>query len=183
MDLCMTLRNEPQALFLDGRFWAVSPLFWKQSCEGHFDLLEEAPENVRELILRLLAHSEDTPLTDDERERLQVLTRHHNVRNAIKFLQGRSIADFGMEYFDQVHGLKGTFDCGCSLHWVFDHYLARAIGSDVTPELVVNGVTDFECHPHYPAHVCKSHRHLVSDLAALHDAVRADADLVPAGKA
>lgn len=111
--------------------------------------------------VQLLLLSNDRALTDPERARLEAVTHHYNVRNALRFLGGRPHAHFGFDGADQVHGNRITHPCGCELHVVFDHHRAR-------------GGQAYDVHPHAPRRVCARHSHLAHDLHALHDRVAQD---------
>lgn len=168
----MMLRNALYSIFWMGRDWPVSPEFHDETTALCPELeAMDAPDVLAEM-LALLAVSELRALTDDEQARLRAYNLHHNLRNAIVFLQGRPISDFGMIYHDQVHGQRATYECGCQLHSVFDHYIAQA--GNEAPTRIYSGTTDLILHPHYPRHVCKDHRHMAADLAGLHRLVQAE---------
>jgi hypothetical protein len=66
--------------------------------------------------------AQNNTLTVAEQARLENITHVINVHNAVKFLNGRSHADFGFDGVDQVHGNRWTLACGCVKHVVFDHH-------------------------------------------------------------
>lgn len=169
------ISNGPFLIHHRGHEYEVSALFHAENV-ARWPWLSLVPrDDLYQDILSVLRTSEHRALTQDERALLDARVRHYNVRSAIDFLDGRSVADFGMAYVDQAHGMRGTFACGCCLQFVFDHYLARALASEATPELIVNGMTELAVYPHYPRSVCDKHAHLAEDMAALHEAVRGDA--------
>ena len=170
------LRNALYSIFWMGRDWPVSPEFQDETTAICPELeTMDAPEVLSSMV-DILAISELRALTDDERARLRAYNLHHNLRNAIVFLQGRPISDFGMIYYDQVHGQRATYECGCQLHAVFDHYIAQA--GNEAPTRVYSGTTDLILHPHYSRHVCAAHRYMAGDLAGLHRVVQSESAMV-----
>ncbi len=178
----MNGRNFPQAIWWRGRMWPVSPEFHAQTTILFPELEDMEWEDIMVEIRRLLELSEAQSfhgLDPEDRLRLEAYTKHWNLRSNIDFLQGRPCSDFGFTHYDQCHGWRGTFECGCVLHGVFDHYLALAIGAkegELSPEILERH-PDFKVHPHYPRHVCAQHRPHAHDLHALLSAVLADSQV------
>lgn len=95
----------------------------------------------------------ETVLTPAELSRLENITHVINVHNAVRFLVGRSHADFGFEGVDQVHGNRHHSECGCVRHVVFDHHRRNekdANGEPIAPTL--------HPHPHPFDRTCAKHR-------------------------
>lgn len=168
-------RNYYPAIQWRGREWPVSPEFYADTIEPFPELEVAGRDEIKAEMWRLLDLSEQQALTEGERHRLDAYTRSFNLRNAIVFLGNRSLTEFGFLYYDQVHGQRGTYQCGCQLHYVFDHYLGLAIASGAPPQRVYNGITDLVLHPIEPRSVCAKHKHLSHDLAALAEAVHREA--------
>jgi hypothetical protein len=119
------------------------------------------PESVRQRLA-------EASLTPAEHALLKAANNHYDVRTAIDFLAGRPLSDFGFEGVDQVHGNRQHLECGCKLHWVFDHH--RRHDTDDT-----FGHNERRLHPHFPHAVCARHAHLTAGpLDELHAVVTAD---------
>lgn len=152
------MRNAPRAIWWRGTYWPVSDGFWADTIVPYPELEDMDWPQVHEEMGRLLTISDYRRLTGAETARLRAYNRHWNLRSNINFLDGRSCGEFGCAFYDQCHGWRGQFDCGCDLHGVFDDFLAARVepGEPIA------------IHPHTPRHVCEGHRHLAGDWAALH---------------
>lgn len=98
-------------------------------------------------------------LTGEEEGTKDRLVKIWNVGNSVRLCAGRPLSDFRFEGADQLHHNHETHECGCKLHFVFDHYLAAAD-------------KDFAHHPHHIVRSCADHAHLAKDFRAHFHAVR-----------
>jgi hypothetical protein len=101
---------------------------------------EEADEH-RWHLLRL---SNVRHLTIDEETELQAVTKHFNVRNALKVLGNDAHLIHGFVGVDHLHGNHTHVPCGCVLHHVIDHHKHALLGPN-------------HPKPHTPHFVCAGH--------------------------
>lgn len=142
---------------LRGEF-EVTPAWAKQNLEPypHFAVLSHTELEIERL--RLLTLSNSRRLTTEERARLTSVTHVINVHRALDVIPEHH-SNFGFDGADQLHGNSVRQDCGCELHFVFDHHKDH---TDPT----------FKLHPHTPRDVCAEHEpHLEKGLDHFHQVV------------
>jgi hypothetical protein len=144
---------------VDGQLRPVTPAFYARNIVPYPELAYWSHDELEVERRRLLDQSEralarfepGVTFTRADEDRLQAVTRVINAHRATRaFLAKRDLAEFGFAGVDQLHGNSQRLDCGCVLHYAFDHHLAHA------------GLPH-EHIPHFPLKVCTAH----AELAAL----------------
>ena len=117
-----------------GRDWPVNPAWDAEYTAPWPELAGLDREQIDDRRRVLLAKSNTAPrLTEPEREELDALDQHFNVRNALLILGEPDLSRFGFTYADQLHGARLTAPCGCEILLVHDHHAehAKACAQDV----------------------------------------------------
>ncbi|MBX3482553.1 hypothetical protein [Phenylobacterium sp.] len=139
----------------EGRSYPLSARFVAEHCRPWPHLAELTEAEIDAGRRKIAAIGDRRQLTDEECTLKQAMDLHHAARVAVRLLAGRPLSDFGMEGYDEVHGNRIRYRCGCALDFIFNHYDAAA---GATPG---NGLARWW---HTPFHVCRRHSRFRADL-------------------
>jgi len=132
----------------------VSPAF----ALAHAGLLSVPHAALETERWRLLNQSNSRRLTPQERSKLDSVTHVINVHRALDVFHDVHHSHFGFEYADQLHGNLITKDCGCQIHYAFDHHARDGSKGPLV------------LHPHRSEAHCHDHKHL-TDVREHHKAL------------